>query len=207
MQEEAGLAVVSDGEMSEFIRLGATYIQLDAPHYPLLLDSDTRAFYESRGWSLDRWLSTGIELDNAVIGDFSSDITFSMHLCRGNQQSRWLVKGGYDEIARQIFQKVKVHRLLLEYDDDRSGSFEPLRLVPHDKMVVLGLVSTKTGNLESKSDLIERVHEAGHFFPRDQLAISPQCGFASSIAGNHLTIEEQRAKLRLVADVAAEVWG
>ena len=203
----ADVVQILSEEVSELIRLGATYIQLDAPHYPLLLDANTRAFYESRGWTLDRWLSTGIELDNAVIGDFSSDITFSMHLCRGNQQSRWLVEGGYDKIARQIFQNVKVHRLLLEYDDDRSGSFEPLRLIPEDKMVVLGLVSTKTGNLESKSNLIERVREASRFFPANQLAISPQCGFASSIVGNRLSVNEQQAKLRLVADVPAEVWG
>ena len=117
------------------------------------------------------------------------------------------MEGGYDEIARQVFQNVSVDRLLLEYDDDRSGSFEPLRLVPDDKTVVLGLVSTKTGELEPESDLVKRIHEASRFFPKDQLAISPQCGFASSIVGNQLSVEEQQAKLRLVAEVAAEVWG
>ena len=203
----ADVAQILSEEVRELVRLGATYIQLDAPHYPLLLDADTRAFYESRGWDLDRWLSAGIELDNAVIGEYTGKITFSMHLCRGNQQSRWLVEGGYDKIARQVFQNVSVDRLLLEYDDNRSGSFEPLRLVPDDKTVVLGLVSTKNGELESKGDLIERIHDASRFFPKDQLAISPQCGFASSIVGNQLSIEEQQAKLRLVTGVAAEVWG
>ena len=193
-------------EVEELIRLGATYIQLDAPHYPLLIDPATRAFYESRGWTLDRWLAAGIELDNAVIAGFPG-VTFGMHLCRGNQESRWLVAGGYDDIAREIFQHVKVQRLLLEYDDARSGSFEPLRHVPDDRIVVLGLVTTKTGSLESQRELENRIAEASRFFPREQLAISPQCGFASSVAGNRLSPEDQRKKLQLVAETARAAWG
>ena len=203
----ADIAQILREEVAELVRLGATYIQLDAPHYPLLLDSTTRSFYESRGWSLDRWLSAGIELDNAVIADFPSEITFAMHLCRGNQESRWLAEGGYDDIARHIFHNVRVHRLLLEYDDSRSGTFEPLAHVPDDKIVVLGLVSTKTGRLESAADLVDRIQEAERHFPREQLAISPQCGFASSIVGNRLTAADQNAKLQRVVEVAGMVWG
>jgi 5-methyltetrahydropteroyltriglutamate--homocysteine methyltransferase len=130
-----------------------------------------------------------------------------MHLCRGNQESRWLVEGGYDEVAEHIFGRTRVHRLLLEYDDARSGGFEVLRQVADDKMVVLGLVTTKTGRLESTRDLVERIREAGRFFPLEQLAVSPQCGFASSIVGNRLTPQDQRRKLSRVAEAAAAVWG
>ena len=130
-------------EVAELMRLGALYIQFDAPHYTLLLDPKTRAFYESLGWSLTDWLSQGIEVDNAVMAGFS-DVTFGFHLCRGNQDSRWLVTGGYDLIAKPIFRQTQAQRLLLEYDDDRSGSFAPLEEVPDDKIVVLGLVTTKT---------------------------------------------------------------
>ncbi len=202
----ADVADILKDEVAELLRLGATCIQLDAPHYPLLIDPGTRAFYESRGWTLDRWLSAGIELDNAVIGDFVSQATFGIHLCRGNQQSRWLVEGGYDDIGQRIFRETKAQQLLLEYDDARSGSFEPLRHVPEDKTVVLGLVTTKSGHLEDPAVLIERIHTAGRFFPLDQLALSPQCGFASSVVGNCLTPQEQQAKLRMVVETAAKVW-
>ena len=204
----ADVADILRDEVAELARLGATYIQLDAPHYPLLLDEGTRAFYtEARGWTLERWLSAGIELDNAVIGDTAAQgVTFGMHLCRGNQESRWLVSGAYDRIAEHIFGEVGVQRLLLEYDDARSGSFESLRFVPDDRMVVLGLVTTKSGRLESTRDLVERIRDAGRFFPMEQLAVSPQCGFASSIVGNRLSAEEQGTKLRRVVETAEAVW-
>ncbi len=124
-------------EVAELVRLGATYIQLDAPHYALLLDPATCGFYESQGWSTERYLERGIEMDNAVIGDFPG-VTFGFHLCRGNQGSRWLTSGGYERIARTVFRRVRAQRLLLEYDDARSGSFEPLKEVPEDKLVGLG---------------------------------------------------------------------
>ena len=206
----ADVADILRQEVAELVRLGATYIQLDAPHYPLLLDPQTRSFYESRGWTLARWLEAGVELDNAVIGgadEVAASVTFGMHLCRGNQDSRWLVEGAYDEVAQLIFGRTHVQRLLLEYDDARSGGFEALRQVPDDKIVVLGLVTTKTGRLEPARELIERVREASRFFPLKQLAISPQCGFASSIVGNRLTAQDQRRKLCLVAETAAAVWG
>ncbi len=126
-------------EVTELVRLGAVYIQIDAPHYTSLLDPRTRGFYEQQGWSLDRWLSQGIEMDNALMEGFP-EVTFGFHLCRGNQDSRWLTEGGYDLIAKPIFQKIRCHRLLLEYDDERSGSFDALKEVPDDKMVILGIV-------------------------------------------------------------------
>ena len=130
-------------EVEELVRLGATYIQLDAPHYPLLLDPKTRGFYEGLGWNFDRWMSEGIELDNHVIGDNPS-VTFAFHLCRGNQGSRWLVSSSYEPLAAWIFGRIRAERLMLEYDDERSGGFEPLALVPEDKVAALGLVTTKT---------------------------------------------------------------
>jgi 5-methyltetrahydropteroyltriglutamate--homocysteine methyltransferase len=189
----------------ELARLGCTYIQIDAPHYPLLLDPKTRAFYEGQGWSLEKWLDYGIALDNALI-DAAPGITFGFHLCRGNQGSRWLVAGGYDAIARPIFQKIHAQRLLLEYDDERSGNFAPLAQVPEDKIAVLGLVTTKSGRRETQADLIRRIDEASRYLPRERLAISPQCGFATSVMGNRLTWEDERYKLRLVAETARRLW-
>ena len=193
-------------EVRELARLGATYLQLDAPHYPLLIDPATRAFYESQGWSLERWLDRGIELDNAVIAA-APGVTFGFHLCRGNQGSRWLVSGGYDPIAARLFRGVNAQRLLLEYDDERSGSFEPLREVPDDRMVVLGLVTTKSGRRETVEELERRTREAAAFIDLERLAISPQCGFATSVVGNALTQDDERAKLETIARASAVIWG
>ena len=193
-------------EVRELARLGATYLQLDAPHYPLLIDPATRAFYESQGWSLERWLDRGIELDNAVIAA-APGVTFGFHLCRGNQGSRWLVSGGYDPIAARVFRGVNAQRLLLEYDDERSGSFEPLREVPDDRMVVLGLVTTKSGRRETVEELERRTREAAAFIDLERLAISPQCGFATSVVGNALTQDDERAKLETIARASAVIWG
>ncbi len=192
-------------EVEELARLGATYIQIDAPHYPLLLDPGTRAFYESQGWTLEKWLDRGIELDNAVMGDIPG-VTFGFHLCRGNQKNRWLVEGGYEAIAEPIFRGIRAHRLLLEYDDARSGSFEPLACVPDDRMAVLGLVSTKRPALEEPELMARRIDEAARYIDKDRLALSPQCGFSTSIVGNALSVDEQIAKLRLVAETAQRVW-
>jgi 5-methyltetrahydropteroyltriglutamate--homocysteine methyltransferase len=194
------------GEVTELRRLGCEYIQLDAPHYPLLIDPKWRAFYEARGWSLERWLSHGIELDNAVIAGHK-DVTFSMHMCRGNQVSRWLVEGDYEPIAHQIFQNIAVQRLLLEYDDERSGSFEPLRNVPDDKMVILGLVTTKTARRETVAELSDRIKQAARYVDLERLGLSPQCGFATSIIGNSITVDDEIAKLTTIAETARKVWG
>jgi 5-methyltetrahydropteroyltriglutamate--homocysteine methyltransferase len=202
----ADVAELLGEEVDELARLGATYIQLDAPHYPLLIDPHYRAFYESRGWPAERWLELGLELDNVVISRHP-EITFGFHLCRGNQASRWLVAGGYDWLAERVFPCIRAERLLLEYDDSRSGGFEPLRAVPEDKLVVLGLVTTKTPRRETVAELTSRIGEAAAFVPLDRLALSPQCGFATSVLGNALAVEDERAKLRTIVETAAAVWG
>jgi 5-methyltetrahydropteroyltriglutamate--homocysteine methyltransferase len=188
-------------EVAELVRLGCTYIQLDAPHYPLLIDPGWRAFYEERGWPLKRWLGYGIELDNAVI-DAGRPATFGFHLCRGNQLSCWLVVGGYDAIAGPVFGGVHADRLLLEYDDERSGTFDPLRLVPGDEIAVLGLVTAKTSRIETLEHITARLREASSLIDAERLALSPQCGFAASVAGNAITQEAQRAKLDLLVRAA-----
>lgn len=193
-------------EVAELARLGATYVQLDAPQYPLLIDPRWRAFYEARGWNLDTWLEQGLELDNAIMAGHP-EITFGMHLCRGNQMSRWLVSGGYEPIARQVFGLTRAQRLLLEYDDERAGSFEALRHVPEDRVVVLGLVTTKSSRRETVAELSERLHEAGRVIDLDRLSLSTQCGFASSLVGNEVSVDDERAKLRTIAETAASVWG
>ena len=190
-------------EVRELVRLGCTYIQLDAPHYPLLIDPGWRAFYEARGWPLERWLGYGIELDNAVI-DAGRPATFGFHLCRGNQLSRWLVAGGYDAIAAPVFGGIHADRLLLEYDDERSGTFDPLRLVPDGKVVVLGLITTKTSRIEPLDQIQARLREASSLIDPQRLALSPQCGFATSVAGNAITPEAQRAKLALLVRAARD---
>ena len=201
----ADVAEIVREEVDELVRLGATYVQLDAPHYPLLVDPAYRRFYESRGRPADEWLDLGLELDNHVIGDHAG-VTFGFHLCKGNQASRWLVSGGYDWLAERVFRRIRAQRLLLEYDDERSGGFEPLAAVPEDKTVVLGLVTTKTPRRETVDELAERVHEAARFVPLERLALSPQCGFATSVVGNAISPEDQRAKLETVARTAAAVW-
>lgn len=193
-------------EVEELVRLGATYIQLDAPHYPLLLDPNTRIFYESLGWDLEDYLERGIAMDNAVISDFPG-VTFSFHLCRGNQGSRWLVEGGYELIARPIFQGIRADRLMLEYDDARSGSFEPLRDVPEDKVVVLGLVTTKTARRETVDELAARIREASRYIDLERLALSPQCGFSTSVVGNAITVEDEKYKLETIVNTSQLIWG
>jgi 5-methyltetrahydropteroyltriglutamate--homocysteine methyltransferase len=200
----ADLVEITRREIQELQRLGCRYVQIDAPQYAALLDPQLREGYRERGSDPDRLIDTCIELDNAII-DGHPGMTFGLHICRGNNQSRWYAQGGYQPIAR-IFERAHFHRFLLEYDDRRSGGFEPLREVPHDRVVVLGLVSTKRPDLESRDALEARIEEAAHVFPRDQLAISPQCGFASTMAGNLLSLDDERKKLELVAAVARRAW-
>jgi 5-methyltetrahydropteroyltriglutamate--homocysteine methyltransferase len=202
----ADVVAILREEVAELARLGATYIQLDAPHYPLLLDPQTRAFYEGQGWPLEKYLQRGIEMDNAVMADFPG-VTFAFHLCRGNQGSRWLVSGGYDLIARPVFQGVKAQRLMLEYDDERSGSFAALRDVPQDKTAVLGLVTTKTARRETVDELTARIREAAQYIDLERLALSPQCGFSTSVVGNAISVDDQRYKLRTIVETARQVWG
>jgi 5-methyltetrahydropteroyltriglutamate--homocysteine methyltransferase len=203
MEDVVGILV---DEVRELRRLGATYLQIDAPHYPLLIDPEWRAFYEARGWPMERWLSYGVELDNAVI-DAAPGVTFGFHLCRGNQDSRWLVAGGYDDIAGPIFGAIHAQRLLLEYDDERSGGFEPLALVPADKQVVLGLVTTKGPRPETEEELETRVRDAARVIDLERLAVGTQCGFSTSVVGNALTVEDERRKLATLARAASRIWG
>ena len=192
-------------EIQELQRLGCEYIQIDAPQYAALLDDTIREGYRQRGSDPDKMLAACIELDNAIIAGHHG-ITFGIHICRGNHKSMFYASGGYDRIAKEIFSRARFDRFLLEYDDERSGTFEPLRYVPEDRVVVLGLVSSKTATLESAADLRARIEEAARIVPLDRLALSPQCGFASTQEGNRLTPKDQRQKLALVARVASEVW-
>jgi 5-methyltetrahydropteroyltriglutamate--homocysteine methyltransferase len=191
-------------EVEELIRLGCTYIQIDAPQYAALLDPALREGYRQRGSDPDRLIDACIEMDNAVIGEHPG-ITFGLHICRGNNQSMFYASGGYEPIAR-VFRGGRFQRFLLEYDDERSGGFEPLSAMPDDRVVVLGLVTTKKQRLESVDELRRRIQEAATFIPLERLALSPQCGFASTMEGNRLTAEDQRRKLHRVAETACLVW-
>jgi 5-methyltetrahydropteroyltriglutamate--homocysteine methyltransferase len=192
-------------EVEELIRLGCTYIQIDSPQYTGLLDPSIREGYRQRGNDPDKLLDRCIELDNAVIGNHPG-VTFGLHMCRGNNQSKYYASGDYEPIA-SVFERTKFNNFLLEYDDDRSGGFEPLKHVPEDRTVVLGLVTSKKPKLESKDELKQRIEEASKYVPMDRLALSTQCGFASTEEGNLLTTADQDAKLKLVAETAQEVWG
>ncbi|MGH8069200.1 MAG: cobalamin-independent methionine synthase II family protein [Candidatus Entotheonellia bacterium] len=194
-------------DVHELSSLGCEYIQIDAPELATLVDESIRRdVYEAIGISPARMLGEGIEMLNAIADE--PGVVFGLHMCRGNNQGRWLSQGGYEAVSKQVFQGARHYDVfLLEYDDWRSGSFEPLADVPQDKRVVLGLVSTKTNRLELADGIVARIEEASRYFPREQLALSTQCGFASWLfMGNPITEATQEAKLRLVADVAHRVW-
>jgi 5-methyltetrahydropteroyltriglutamate--homocysteine methyltransferase len=192
-------------EVEELIRLGCTYIQVDSPQYAALLDPQIREGYRQRGSDPDRLMDVAIEMDNAIIGKHPG-ITFGLHLCRGNNESRFYASGDYGPITK-VFRNTKFDRFLLEFDDARSGGFEPLEQVPEDRTVVLGLISSKKPELENKAELKQRIEQASKYRAKGRLAISPQCGFASTIEGNLVTQADEAAKLRLTAEVAMEVWG
>lgn len=194
-------------EIRELAGLGCQYIQIDAPELATLVDeSQRRMTYEARGVSPERMLGEGVDMLNALAE--APGVTFGLHLCRGNNAGRWMSQGGYEAIAAQVFQRAtKYDIFLLEYDDWRSGSFEPLAAIPQDKIVVLGLVSTKTNTLEPAEEVIARIRAASHYIPFERLAVSTQCGFASVWQGNPISEATQEAKLRLVGEVARRVWG
>ena len=189
-------------EIAELAGLGCEYIQIDAPEIATLVDPSTRQIiYEARGISTERMLAEGIDMLNAIAS--TTGVTYAIHFCRGNNAGHWMSAGGYEAISKQVFSRLPRYSVfLLEYDDLRSGGFEPLGDIPRDKTVVLGLLSTKTSQLESAEQLLRRLEQAARFFPRDQMALSTQCGFASVAAGNPVQPEVQEAKLRLVADLA-----
>lgn len=192
-------------EVAELIRLGCTYIQVDSPQYAALIDPQIREGYRQRGNDPDRLLDLSIEMDNAVISGHPG-VLFGLHLCRGNNRSKFYASGDYSPVAK-VFRNTKFQRFLLEFDDERSGGFEPLAQVPSDRTVVLGLVSSKKPALEGKDELKSRIRDAENFIPLERLALSSQCGFASTMEGNLLTEADQEAKLRLVLETAREVWG
>ena len=195
-------------DIRSLVTSGISYLQIDAPRYSYYLDPKWTAWMEKE-LRVDpaQMLTASLNADNACFAAARHPgVTLAIHLCRGNNRSHWYAEGGYEAIAERLFHELAVDRFLLEYDDERSGSFEPLRLVPNGKTVVLGLVSTKRPALERKEDLLRRIDEASTFIPLEQLALSPQCGFASTMEGNLLTEDEQWAKLQLVVDTAREVW-
>ncbi len=185
---------------------GCRYVGIDGPGYTAYVDADSLAAMRSRGEDPQANLARSIAADNETIADFPG-VTFGVHICRGNRQSMWHREGHYDAIAEQLFNGLKHERLLLEYDTERAGGFEPLRFVPKDKIAVLGLITTKVGRVESVDQLRRRIDEAARHLPLEQLAISPQCGFASSLRGNLVTEDEQFRKLDVMLEAAAKVWG
>jgi 5-methyltetrahydropteroyltriglutamate--homocysteine methyltransferase len=188
---------------------GVKYIQIDAPRYSYYMDPKWREWIRTElKTDPDAALDDAVKADNACFQAAKRPgVTLAIHLCRGNNRSHWYAEGGYDAIAEKLFGTLDVNRFLLEYDDERSGTFEPLRFVPKGKTVVLGLVSSKVPRMEDPAVLAQRIAEASKYVPMENLALSPQCGFASTAEGNLLTEERQWAKLKLVVDTAKQVWG
>jgi 5-methyltetrahydropteroyltriglutamate--homocysteine methyltransferase len=189
-----------------FADAGCRYLQLDEVNFTYLCDPKLRMQVANRGDDPERLPHIYAEMINAAISEISPDMTITMHLCRGNFRSTFVASGGYEPVAEILFNEIGVHGYFMEYDSERAGGFEPLRFVPKGKIVVLGLVTSKSGRLESKDELKRRIDEASKFVPLEQLCLSPQCGFASTEEGNILAEEEQWAKLSRIAEVAREVW-
>lgn len=191
-----------------FAAAGCRYLQLDEVYIAYLCDPEQVTGLRARGERVEGLLDIYADLINRAIAGRPADMTIGMHLCRGNFRSTWVASGGYEPVAEVLFNRINADAYFMEYDTDRAGGFEPLRFVPRgDKMVVLGLITSKTGELESKDELKRRIEAASRYLPLEQLALSPQCGFASTEEGNLLTEEQQWAKLRLCVEVAQEVWG
>jgi 5-methyltetrahydropteroyltriglutamate--homocysteine methyltransferase len=203
----ADLSAAYAQEVRHLAEAGCTYLQFDDTSLAYLNDPHQREEIAGRGDDADHLHLRYIRQINAALAGRPPGLAVTTHMCRGNFQSSWVAEGGYDFVAEALFGGLNVDGFFLEYDDERSGGFEPLRFVPKGKMVVLGLVTTKRGELESKDALKRRIEEASTFVPLDQLCLSPQCGFSSTVEGNKLTRDEQAAKLRLIVETAAEVWG
>ena len=202
------LAEVYRREIAGLAAQGCTYLQLDDTSLAYLNDPAQRAYVSGIGGDGEQQHLTNIRLINAALADKPAGMTVCTHMCRGNFRSSWVAEGGYDHVAEALFGELAVDGFFLEYDDARSGGFEPLRFVPRGpKRVVLGLVTSKRAALESKDELKRRIDEAAKYVPLEQLCLSPQCGFSSTVDGNALSIDEQNAKLRLVVETAREVWG
>jgi 5-methyltetrahydropteroyltriglutamate--homocysteine methyltransferase len=202
----ADVVAVERQIIAQLAGAGCRYVGIDGPGYTAYVDPDSLAAMRARGEDPTANMARSIKADNETIAGFPG-VTFGIHICRGNRQSMWHREGHYDAIAEQLFNGLNHPRLLLEYDTERAGSFEALRFVPKDKIAVLGLITTKVGRVESTDELRRRIDEAAFYLPIEQLAISPQCGFASSIGGNLLTEDEQFRKLDVMLETAAKVWG
>jgi 5-methyltetrahydropteroyltriglutamate--homocysteine methyltransferase len=202
------LVPIIKNELAALVADGVSYIQVDEPRYSYYVDPKWRQHLRDLGEDPDKMFDEAIAADNACLqGVQRQGLTVAMHICRGNNESKWYAEGGYEPIAETLFGSLAVDRFLLEYDTARAGTFEPLRFMPRDKMVVLGLVSSKEPTIESQDELRRRIDDASRYIPIENLALSPQCGFASTAAGNLLTEEEQWRKLELVVETAHQVWG
>jgi 5-methyltetrahydropteroyltriglutamate--homocysteine methyltransferase len=202
----ADVVAIQKRMTSELVDAGCRYVQLDEPSYTGYVDPATLERMRSRGEDPMRNMRRAVEADNAVIAGLKGKALFGLHVCRGNRASMWHREGKYDAIAETLFGGLKFDRLLLEYDTERAGGFEPLRYVPKGVTVVLGLITTKTGRVESVDELRKRIDDAARFLPLEQLALSPQCGFASGIGGNLLSEDEQWRKLEVMLETARRVW-
>ena len=203
----ADLAAAYADEITALAALGCTYLQFDDTLFAFLNDPGWRANMASTGVDQDHQHEINVGVINAALAAKPDDMAVTVHMCRGNYRSAWFSSGGYDYVAEEVFGGLRVDGLFLEYDDERSGSFEPLRFVPDGQIVVLGVMTTKTPELESKDALKRRVEEAAKYVDIGRLCISGQCGFASTVEGNALTIDEERAKLDLLVETASEIWG
>ena len=201
------VVAVYRAELADLASAGATYVQLDEVPIAMLCDDAVRARVGADGEDADRLVATYLDCVKRALAERPAGMTIGMHLCRGNLRGHWMASGSYEKVAERLFAEAPVDAFFLEYDTPRAGDFSPLGFVPKPKRVVLGLVSTKTPALERTDDLRRRIDDAARFVPLDRLGISPQCGFASTVAGNPLTIDDERAKLRRVVEVAEAVWG
>ena len=200
------VVAIEQAMVASLVEAGCAYVQIDAPGYTAYVDEPSLEAMRQRGEDPDANLERSIAADNRLLEAFGGAVS-GIHLCRGNQRSMWHREGSYDAVAERLFSGLKHRRLLLEYDSERAGGFEPLRFVPKGTVVVLGLVSTKTPELESVDHLKRRIDDAARFLPLEQLAVSPQCGFSSDVVGNLLTEDDQKRKLDRVVETARQVWG
>jgi 5-methyltetrahydropteroyltriglutamate--homocysteine methyltransferase len=200
------LARVYREEIAELGRLGLRYLQLDDTNLAYLCDPAIRENARERGEDPEALTQRYVRLINDALSSRPEDMAVAVHLCRGNFRSAWVAEGGYEPVAEALFTGLDVDGFFLEYDDERSGDFAPLRFVPRGKTIVLGLISSKWSELEDKDQVKKRIDEAARYLPLDRLALSPQCGFSSTVEGNEITVDDQTAKLRLVQEIAAQVW-
>jgi len=194
-------------EIKDLHAQGCRYVQIDDVTFPLICDPRGRLALKERGEDPDAIVKIYVDTLNRIVAQAPKDMTIGMHMCRGNNRGKWMGEGGYEYVSELVFQTIAIDNLFMEYDSDRAGDFRPLRHLPAGKTVVLGLVSTKTPQLESKDALKRRIDDAARFVPLERLALSPQCGFASNFMGNPLTVDDERRKLALVVETAHEVWG